>query len=223
MPSPESPPEENEEAAAFATFDNPGDPEPPQDQPPPKGGETPSQTSPRNAPQAPPPSHGETATSSSTGSSEPSVTLADVQDAIGDLGAGLFAGLTQLVNGVARKRTRRPTDRWLATEEEARAFGELAEQYLVSKVPENLTEGDGAALAVGGLIFAGYLVRNLLRAGDVDAVAGDAPGRRAPDAPPPAPPPPPPARPAAPPQVPVQAVPTRPAEPGPITAISPEL
>ena len=225
MPSPE----ETEEVGELPVFESPPDEERPPDPAPPKEDRTPSQASSSQSRPTLPPSRDETTTRSSTGSSEAEASLSfeDVKDAIGDLGAGLFVGLAAVLNRIEQKRTRRPTQRWLATEDEARGFGELAEQYVAPKIPESLTEGDGAAIAVGGLQLVGYVARHLLRNDAIDPVVGDAPPDRVPEPPRPAPPPAPAAPPAPAPRVHTAGEdPTtgaRPPEPGPIPVIGPDI
>lgn len=185
----ESPPDEL--LGALPQFDPEPEPETPDPAPPRRPEEpTPSATSPSPGYRAAGSETTTASTSSSTGSSEPpSISLEDVVDALGDTAGELFRSTAQWLNRRESRRRRRPTTRWLATQDEVEAMGHLAEQYLGEKIPDQVAESEHtAALAVGGLVLAGYALRNLL-GGDDQA---QAPGPPAP-APEPRPAPPPPA------------------------------
>lgn len=224
-----TPTEDLEGALPVFESQSPGD-DPLPDPPPPPEDETPSQTpeSPRR-PRRAAPSSTTTTTSSSTTSSEPpaAFTLDDVQDAIGDFVGATFAFGGQQLNRLEIRRKRRPTTRWIATAEEVEIIGTTAERYLMTKLPEELVEADGAKVAVvGGLTIAGYLLRNLFEGADGAQIASAGPppasGPAAPGAPRPAagvrPAEGPPAS-----RVHAQAPAATPPEDGPIDVISPAL
>lgn len=149
--------------------------------PPPPAAPTPPQAS-----STPPPPQAASApttgtSSSSTASSERTVTLEDLTDAIGDVAGQLFKSCAEWMNRRERRRRNVVTARWLATDDEVVAIGQLAEDYLVKQVPDTVKSSEGASAAVvGGLVIAGYAIRNLI-GGDESAEVPR------PQAPPPAP------------------------------------
>jgi len=66
------------------------------------------------------------------------------------------------VNKAAQRRSHTNTRLWLATEEEAQAFGDALGRIAARRIPEELAgaDSDGADLIVMGATTLGYVVRN---------------------------------------------------------------
>lgn len=86
----------------------------------------------------------------------------EVDEALAGLGYGAFHVAGVLVNKAAQKRSHSNTRLWLATEDEATAFGEALGRIAGRRVPEELAgeDSDGADLIVMGATALGYVVRN---------------------------------------------------------------
>lgn len=86
----------------------------------------------------------------------------EVDHAIADLVGALFAMAGVGLNRLARRRTRRPTNQWLVSSEEADAFGTTLGNVASRRIPEELTEGDTGDAVSSALILVAYGARNLV-------------------------------------------------------------
>jgi hypothetical protein len=119
----------------------------------------------------------------------------EVDEALAGLGAGAFHVLGVMVNKAAQRRNHSNTRLWLATEDEANAFGDALGRIAARRVPEELADGDGADLLVMGSVALGYGIRNGMGVADNDPrLTGEAPPAPAHSSESPAPAPPPPER-----------------------------
>jgi hypothetical protein len=103
---------------------------------------------------------------SSTTSSE------EVDEALAGYGTTGFMVATAALNKFMEQRTRQRTTRWLATEDEAQAFGDALGRIASRKVPAELVEkGDTADLLIMGDVLFGYGARTILNLSPDEAVA----------------------------------------------------
>lgn len=101
-------------------------------------------------------------TTSSPASSEESI---DVEQSLGELGAGLshLAGMVanKTVNRAAVAKGRQPSPRWLMTEAEANSIGAALGRIGARQVPSELESGDAGDLLQIGSTAIGYVFRNV--------------------------------------------------------------
>jgi len=105
---------------------------------------------------------------SSTGSSEPPV---DLSDAFGELGKGIALVLGLVMNRLHDRMTRRRSDAWLMTEEEAEAVGGAIGHMASRRVPQEVATGDGADAISGVAALIPWAARNLMPAAGEPEVA----------------------------------------------------
>ncbi|MGA2835510.1 MAG: hypothetical protein ABSF84_02825 [Acidimicrobiales bacterium] len=124
-----------------------------------------------------------------------STTFSEVEEALEDIAAGGFMLATMGVNKLAERSTKRRTQRWLGTEDEAEKFGEAAGRIMARRVPDELVEkGDTADYIVMAGALLTYGIRTTLGLSAEEATAAAAewveehvePARPATPAPPPA-------------------------------------
>ena len=171
---------------------------------------TPSTASSRQPPYREPAS---TVPDSASQPSPISISPEDFEDELTNLGANAFELGGIAINRFMRKRNRTPLSTlWLATDDEAEAFGGAVSRMALRRVPEELRQGDPADLIVMGSVVVGYAMHNMA---GVDGATMEHPQRPGEHSPPPtqAPPPPAPPAPTPGPTAPVEAEPATPTPP----------
>ncbi len=126
----------------------------------------PSPSSPTSPTRPIPPSASTSSTTSTDadgddGGRQPPEISEELDEALAGLGAGAFHVAGVLVNKAAQRRSHTNTRLWLATEDEAQAFGDAMGRIAARRVPEELAgDTDGADILVMGATALGYVVRN---------------------------------------------------------------